>query len=258
VNKYSNKFSLRIDIDTSLGLAHGMPRMLDLFAQFGIAANIFVVMGPDRNFNVMRSHYGFLKAAYAFRKGLPKRVAGSNPEVIRRLCEGPHFLSPHGWDHQRYSLMRLSREEKHGEFERAVGEFEKLFGLKPLSYLFPCDLIDEDGIAFAKEHDMNYLSYNSHSFNELDPHWTDGIFYLPVFPFYDGDMMFRGDTEAKVLKLYKSYVDLCLKSGTICSIAMHPCQIGSKDSYLEIVGELLAYVQKMGMETLRIDQLSSL
>lgn len=256
--RYANKFSLRIDVDTSHGMSDGLPKMLDIFNKFGIVANIYVVMGPDKNFQAMKRHFGLLKAINSLRSGLPRIVARSNPEIIARLLKEKHFLSPHGWDHQRYSLISLSKSEKRKEFDQAVSEFTDLFKFKPMSYLFPCDLIDDDGSSFVEEAGMRYLSYNSHSFNELTPYWKNGIFYLPIFPFYDGDMLYRRDTEDKILKTYTSYVDLCIKSGSTCSIAMHPCQIGSKDSYLNIVENLLAHIRERGLESMRIDQLSEL
>ena len=258
IDKYSNKFSIRVDVDTSDGMAEGMPKLLEIFDRYDIHANIYVVMGPDKNFHVLRKRFGLVKAVYNLAHGLPKYVARNNPKVVDLLLQGKHFLSPHGWDHQKYCLMRLTQEEKKSEFDQAVAEFIRVFGFKPASYLFPCDKIDADGIAFATEHEMKYMSYNPHSFTEARPYWENGIFFLPILPFYDGDMIFRHDTDEKILKLYLSYVDMCLEHDTICSIAIHPCQIGSKDNYLVIVDKLLAYVRSKGMENLTINRLAEL
>src|SRR5579862_2690575 len=108
MSKYAMKFSVRIDVDTSQGMAIGLPRILDMLKRNGVLANIYVVMGPDKNFSAMRERLGIPRALYGLSRGLPKAVARSNPDVVSRLLQEKHFLSPHGWDHQKYSMMKLS------------------------------------------------------------------------------------------------------------------------------------------------------
>jgi peptidoglycan/xylan/chitin deacetylase (PgdA/CDA1 family) len=258
--KYSKKFSLRIDVDTSQGMKIGLPKILNLLRTLSIRANVYVVMGPDRNFRAMRTRLGLPRALYGLSKGLPKLVARSNPEVARRLLDEKHFVAPHGWDHQRYSMMSLTPAQKKEEFDNAVAEFERIFQFRPLSYVFPCDLVDDEGLRLVKEFGMKYLSYNSHSFEELDPSIKDGLFCLPVFPFYDGDMILRGDSHEKVQRLYVSYIDLCTRLDCVCSIAIHPCLggFGSDEGTVAVLESVLNEVLRRGYSALTIDQLADL
>lgn len=260
-HRYANKFSLRIDVDTARGMERGLPKILDLLRKLHVRANVYVVMGPDRNFRAMRARLGLPRALYGMTThGRPRIVARSNPNVVKRLLQEGHFLSPHGWDHQKYSMMKLSHDEKRADFDKAIAEFNHVFGFQPRSYVFPCDLLDDDGVRFAKAHGITLLSYNARSFSELSPFLKDGIFYLPVFPFYDGDMILRGDTPAMLKRLYTSYVDLCLGLECVCSIAVHPCRggIGTNDEYLRVLEDVVTCATERGFSTLTIDQLAEL
>ena len=106
------KIGLRIDVDFAVGLARGVPYLLDLFRERNIQASFFVAMGPDRirshkirvkRFNYLNRprHLGPLNIlrrfgpAYLLKQllGRPRNVGESSPEILQRILEEGHELS---------------------------------------------------------------------------------------------------------------------------------------------------------------------
>ena len=51
-------FSLRIDIDSLVGLRNGVPKILDLLGEYGIKASFFSVMGWEGDlFSVLKHRF---------------------------------------------------------------------------------------------------------------------------------------------------------------------------------------------------------
>ncbi len=259
-NQYKNRFSLRIDVDTSIGMREGLPRLLDMLDSLEIAATIYVVMGPDKNFSALVSRLGWARATYSIAQSRPALVVDDNPSVIERLKLGRHIVAPHGWDHQRYAMMNLTGDEKREEIDRALRKFHETFGRMASAYLFPADKMDDEAVAYLRKQGVMRVACNPRSFSTLDPFVREGTFFLPVFPFYDGDMLLRGDTAEDIRGLYVSYVDFCQKNEQTCSIAVHPCPsgIGGNDARVSALRNVLLHAKSRGFSFHTIDQLAEL
>lgn len=142
--------ALKVDVDTYEGMAHGVPRLLDLFAAHRLRATFFLVLGPDRSgmavLQALRSPRFVAKmiatgapSLYGWRTMLsgtvlPARpVAPSFPALVRRIAAEGHELAVHAWDHRAWQddLPRFAPSRIHAHFARAIAAFRALTGSDP-------------------------------------------------------------------------------------------------------------------------------
>jgi undecaprenyl phosphate-alpha-L-ara4FN deformylase len=112
------QIGLRCDVDFGIGLARGVPYLLDVLKRHGMHGTFYVTMGPDG----FRQHSNRLGSA-AYRKrirrmnplgmikafgpwylarqalGIKGTVGLSQPKVLRRVAAEGHELGVHGFDH---------------------------------------------------------------------------------------------------------------------------------------------------------------
>lgn len=68
--------AIRVDVDTSVGLKKGVPKLLEIFSRYDVPATFFVVMGPD----TMGKHAKRFK-----KKNYFKRIRKVNPFKLSNL-----------------------------------------------------------------------------------------------------------------------------------------------------------------------------
>ena len=150
--------AIRVDVDTSVGLKKGVPRLLESFLRYDVHATFFVVMGPD----TMGKHAkrfkkkGYLKrilsvnpfklicsyglAPFFYGTLLPSPLIGaSNPDLLKDIVRAGHELGIHGYDHAGWadSYRTFSFEEIEDEFGRTVSVYHEIFGSPPKSSAAP-------------------------------------------------------------------------------------------------------------------------
>jgi len=150
--------SLRVDIDFEIGLARGVPYLLDVLAQEDITATFFVTMGPDGfryntkriksknylqrllSFNPVKivSTFGI---SYLFRQffGMSGKVGADHPTILRTILENGHELGVHGYDHFWWAENVWDAEEEllRKDMEQGVAAFQRITGNPPHVWAAP-------------------------------------------------------------------------------------------------------------------------
>jgi undecaprenyl phosphate-alpha-L-ara4FN deformylase len=138
--------AIKVDVDTDRGTRVGVPALLALFREFGLAATFLFSLGPDNTGRAIKRIFrpGFFKkvartsvvSTYGLRtlmNGvlLPgPHVGRRNEGVMRAARDAGHEVGIHCYDHIRWQdgLARMSRAEVYEELGKARREFERVFG----------------------------------------------------------------------------------------------------------------------------------
>lgn len=173
----SRVIALKVDVDTFWGMRRGVPKLLDVFKKHGVAASFFVPMGKDhtgwtvkrvftrRGFLSKASRSGALKT-YGLRTLLyglllpGPHIAKNHGELLRRVVAEGHEVGIHGIDHVFWHdhIKHLSQEKTEGILREAVGVYEQLLGVEPLSFAAPGWMINEHALRFFEENGFRYSS----------------------------------------------------------------------------------------------------
>ena len=138
--------AIKVDVDTDRGTRVGVPRLLDLFDEFGIKATFLFSLGPDNTGRAIRRIFrpGFFQkvartsvvSTYGLRTLLNgvlwpgPHIGRRNGAILRAARDRGHEVGIHCYDHIRWQdgLARMSRAEVYAEFDKARREFERVFG----------------------------------------------------------------------------------------------------------------------------------
>ena len=142
----TTELAIKVDVDTDRGTRVGVPRLLDLFDEFGIKATFLFSLGPDNTGRAIRRIFrpGFFSkatrtnvvAVYGLRTLLNgvlwpgPHIGRRNGAILRAARDRGHEVGIHCYDHIRWQdgLARMSRAEVYAEFDKARREFERVFG----------------------------------------------------------------------------------------------------------------------------------
>ena len=140
------RLAIKVDVDTDRGTRVGVPRLLDLFDEFGIKATFLFSLGPDNTGRAIRRIFrpGFFRKAartsivsiYGLRTLLNgvlwpgPHIGRRNEAILRAARDRGHEVGIHCYDHIRWQdgLVRMSRDEVYAEFAKARREFERIYG----------------------------------------------------------------------------------------------------------------------------------
>ena len=173
----SNILSLKIDVDTYIGMKKGVPRLLSILADFGVKATFYLSMGPDASGRAVlqllknplflkkmvrtraASLYGFKTALYGTLLPSPK-IALSFPELVHRMISEGHEVEFHAWDHRRWQdeLANKSTAWIASWFEQGISAYHRIVGRNPASFGAPAWLIDDRSLEIVKAYPFRYLS----------------------------------------------------------------------------------------------------
>ncbi len=150
------EIAIKVDVDTYVGTRDGVPRLLDIFASFGVRATFYFSLGPDNSGKAIRRIFtrkGFLKKM--LRTGAPSMyglrtllygtllpapmIAQAFPDVLRNARDMGHETGIHCWDHVRWHdlLPKMGKEEVAAELQRADSAFREIFGERPFTAAAP-------------------------------------------------------------------------------------------------------------------------
>lgn len=171
--------SIRLDVDTLVGLQKGVPALARIFSEYGIKASIFVVMGPDTmGVHIKRfSRKGYLKRILKVnplklirRYGIKPFFYGTfltSPNIgeaykslLRELASQGHEIGIHGYNHARWAdhYEDLSEVETREEFMKAFILYQNIFKTPPRSTAAPNWRCNENLLRVEAELGFGYAS----------------------------------------------------------------------------------------------------
>jgi peptidoglycan-N-acetylglucosamine deacetylase len=203
----------------------GVPRLLELLADYGLSATFFV----------------------------PGLTADRYPQTVESIVEAGHEVGHHSYSHR--SPVDLSPEEERADFERALAALERL-GVKPAGHrsaLWEASwrtpgLVAEYGLSYDStlmDSDRPYrLRIGDATIAELPPHWSlddwEQYAFLPR-PDIGGVI----ESPAKVLELWKAELDAMRRHGCLFMLTCHPFLSG-RPSRVEALRALIEHALEAG------------
>jgi peptidoglycan/xylan/chitin deacetylase (PgdA/CDA1 family) len=180
----------------------GVPRLLDLLRDFGIAGTFFV----------------------------PGLTADRYPQVVEQIAAAGHEIGHHSYSHR--SPVDLGADGEREDFERALAALERV-GVKPKGHrsaLWEASwgtaaLVAEYGLEYDStlmDDDKPYLLETERgTIAELPPHWSlddwEQYAYLPRPP-----IGVNIESPAKVLDLWTNELDAMRRHGCLFMLTNHP------------------------------------
>jgi len=172
----SSLLGLRVDVDTHDGMRDGVPRLLGVLADEGVAATFYFAMGPDRSglaaLNVLRP--GFLRKmtrtgaarVYGLRTILsgtllPSRpIATALPAIALRTRDEGHETGVHAWDHRRWQdrLLRMPPQRAADELDKGFRAYREIYGEPPRTFAAPAWLTNEGALLHQETYGLAYAS----------------------------------------------------------------------------------------------------
>jgi len=170
------QLAIRVDVDTSIGLREGVPRLLDLFRRRSLHASFFVSFGPDNSGRAIRRLWrpSFLLKMlrtnpfrlYGLRTLLSGTLLPSSPigegapEILRAIVAEGHELGIHGYDHVRWQdcLEKMGEGEIESELSRSMAAYEGILGTRPTSSAAPDWRCTPSSLEVQEKFDFLYAS----------------------------------------------------------------------------------------------------
>jgi peptidoglycan/xylan/chitin deacetylase (PgdA/CDA1 family) len=171
--------SIRVDVDTSVGLQKGVPELLRIFSEYGIWVSIFVVMGPDTMGVHMKrfSQKDYLKRILKVnpfklikRYGIKPFFYGtllSSPDIgsayrdlLVEIATQGHEIGIHGYNHANWAdhYQDLNEAETRSEFTKAFMLYQDIFKEPPLGSAAPNWRCNQNLLKVETELKLKYAS----------------------------------------------------------------------------------------------------
>jgi len=170
-----NVIGLNVHVDTFEGMRTGVPRLLDLFRDYGLRSTFFVPMGKDHTgWTVKRvfTRPGFIgktrRAGVIETFGLKTLMRGlllpgpeialKNSELLKGIRARGHEVGIHGLDHVYWHdhIKKMDKARTNETLDAAVTMFEEIMGEKPRSFAAPGWMINSHALAFFGEFGLAY------------------------------------------------------------------------------------------------------
>ena len=203
----------------------GVPRILDLLAEYSLPATFFV----------------------------PGLTAERYPQAVERILEAGHEIGHHSYAH--FSPFDQDEPAERADFERALAVLDR-FGVKPDGFRCPSwepawrtpALVAEYGLGYDSslmDADRPYLLETSAGeLVELPVHWSlddwEQYAYLPRPPFKSPI-----ESPQKVLDLWTSELDAMRRHGCLFVLTCHPFLSG-RPHRVEVLRALIEHALETG------------
>lgn len=203
------------------GMNYHLPRLLDVFDEFGIKATFFV----------------------------PADVARRYPDKVKEIAARGHEIGCHGDKHE--NLAALSLEEQEAVLKTAKETLKDITGYDPVGFRMPEGEITAETLKIVKklgfkyssslaDHDIPYI-FEEADLLDLPVDWA--TFDLPYFAFvFDPSVQHRITNSDNVYFNFEKEFLGSYKWGTLFNLQLDPTTIGEKGR-IHILEELFTLMQ---------------
>lgn len=263
-------FSLRIDIDSLVGLEKGVPNVLDVLKKYDIKASFYITFGREGNlFEVLK--YKILRKAYKMgnkqkfpnsrlksivnrrseilRLLLCPRKISSMKNLLRRIKEEGHNVGLHSYIHVKWRAIK--EKEIKREFERMIKSFKDVFQTKPMSFASPYFTNNKLILDYTDKYQLRYASCLDGVYPFLPNHYhhieipvntkmtSSG---LPLIEYFAR----LGYNDKKILAESINIIEENMRKFGLVTTYIHPRIEGYY--FIGIFNKLIKYVKEKGYE----------
>ncbi|MEI8055136.1 MAG: polysaccharide deacetylase family protein [bacterium] len=263
--------AIKIDVDTEVGTRIGIPNLLVLLKDLQIPATFYLSLGPDNTGRAIKRIFrrGFFKkcmrTSVISTHGLRTLLNGvllpgpyigkKHEQLLRTIKEQGFNIGIHTYDHQKWQdgVTQMSQEKIAGEFQKALNEFQRIFGVSAITAAAPGWQANEKTLAV---YDLAGFAYAS-----------DGRGVSPFFPKI-GDKIYRtlqipttlptldellGRPEFPLEKLTAYYISI-LKQDALNLLTIHAELEGMK--YLAWFRSFLVELKKQNIRFINLSDIA--
>lgn len=264
----NNIFSLRIDIDSLVGLKNGVPYILDILKKYNIKASFYITLGREGNFfEVLKYKFWRNENKVQNKKKFPnsrlKKISDRKLEIfkalfyptqlasldclLKRIKEEGHGVGLHSYVHVKW--RNINEKEIEGEFKTMIKNFKDIFQFYPNSFASPYfnhNKVVLDGI---KKNKFKYTSCLS----GIYPFIPKGYSHIEIpvntkitssnFPLIEYFAR-KGYDDNKILKQSINLIEKNMKKFGLVTTYIHPRIEGYY--FINIFEKLMSYINKKG------------
>lgn len=168
--------AIKIDVDTEIGTRVGIPNLLLLLKDLQIPATFYLSLGPDNTGRAIQRIFrkGFFKkctrtsviSTYGIRTLLNgvllpgPHIGKKHERLLRTIKEQGFDIGIHAYDHQKWQdgVMRMSQEKVATEFQKALDEFQRMFGVAAITAAAPGWQANEKTLEVYDQANLVYAS----------------------------------------------------------------------------------------------------
>lgn len=264
--------ALKIDVDTEIGTRIGVPNLLALLKELEMPATFYLSLGPDNTGRAIQRVFrkGFFKkcsrtsiiSIYGIKTLLNgvlipgPHIGKKHEKILRSIKEQGFDVGIHAYDHQKWQdgVTKMSQKQIDTEFQKALTEFERIFGVPAITAAAPgwqanektLFAYDQGGIKYASDcrgQSPFYPKVNENTYKALQIPTT-----LPTLDELLGRPEFPMDALAD------HYISL-LRDDEINVLTLHPELEGMK--YLDWFRSLLIEFKKNNVQFKNLSNIAS-
>ncbi|RMF93287.1 MAG: 4-deoxy-4-formamido-L-arabinose-phosphoundecaprenol deformylase [Candidatus Schekmanbacteria bacterium] len=270
----SPTLSLKIDVDTSLGLKENVPSILKILSKFNIKGTFFVAMGPDNSGKALKRIFRkeFFKMTLRTRriKRFPLKtlsygfllkapiISLENKEILKLIRKEGHECGIHGYDHVKWheNLSEMSQDEIEEELIKAKKLYEEILDESPLSSASPGWRATEKSLEAEDKLNLKYHSDTRGKtpfFIKIGEKLLKTLEIPTTLPTMDEIYGFNGlkDKELPVYYLEK------IRESSFSVMTIHP-ELEGVEPGKSIFIEILSNLKNEGIKFISLDEASSL
>lgn len=271
---YMNKkiLALKIDVDTEIGTRVGVVNLLKLLKELQIPASFYLSLGPDNTGRAIQRVFrkGFFKkcsrtnviSTYGIKTLLNgvlipgPHIGKKHEKLLRTIKEQGFEVGIHSYDHQKWQdgVTKMSQEKISSEFQKALDEFQRIFGEPALAAASPGWQANEKTLEVYDNANLKYGS-DCRGFTPFYPKIGSKVYktlQIPTtLPTLDELL---GRPEFPLESLTEYFLSL-LKTDGVNVLTLHPELEGMK--YLPWFKSLLLALLKHNVEFKMLDEIAS-
>jgi len=210
-------FVIRIDLESSKGIAEGLPKLLKLFKTHDIKVSFYLTMGGESTIFEILKNRGKMESSgqrkikiWSFWEKvrmvlLPRDFAKKNKKLLCKILEEGHELGLHGYKHRAWT-RNLENLDIELEVDKMVARYKKFFGRSPISFTSPGFNINEKVVEVLGKKKITHISdfdkFKTYGALENVPITLRGKDRMPFIEYWVGE----GKTDEEIMEIFRNEI----------------------------------------------------